>query len=684
MKLKFVNTKLLFTNTNECQNGRSFSIELTNLSIGHNYRLGLEKTKNEGIISFNIDSSSGEAFVKDSDNKYHYDFTATSETLNLTIFGQFTDLAGFVLIGSLTDLTDTGLENVEDFLTIICDPNLLLPSATPTSTPTQTLTSSVTTTPTPTGTPFYEGPVVGSITVYDQSQDLLLQEKVFRDAQGQQYWALSDLKKIVRNFNDKNTLYIKKNNENVLFKLEKFVTDDTILDTVNINVSLANYAITPSRVFGTDGSGNPGSPLQTLFYSLDNKNQTLRMEHDGEISLKVGLEEPSQNFNFDSFVTILKNGVEVTTLSGGSYKITNANPFSGISATSITVNKGDIISFSLQQAAVTTSIKIAANYTEEKFGFFINNQVNPNIILQKNYQYNFNISAGDKQFWIQKVSGDLNLAETLSGVVGTNNGVVSLIVKNSQNIDTLYYTSQVANSNMNGSISFNNTDFVRVADFVLCPTPTPTTSKTPTLTPTNTLTPSFTATNTQTITNTQTYTPSNTPTLTNTQTNTASATPTSTVTSTVTPSATDVRDAELYYSSDSINNVCDLPPDNDLIIPNKQLKTIRVDRFTTNNEVLNNEFEFDCSNGGSFIVQLNNLTIGNRYRFSFVVVHANERSNFTIEPNNENFVAKDTSQNINIVSFYTGSSSKILIKFTILNLDTNKSEDEFFIFSCSG
>ena len=685
MKIKFLNTKLLFTNTNECQNGRSFDIVLTNLLSGHNYRLNLEKTKDEGSISFNIDNAQGQQFTKISDNKYYYNFTATStEDLNLTVFGQFNDIAGFVLIGSLEDITDPGIETVEDFLTIICDPNLFLPSATPTNTPTQTLTSSVTTTPTPTVTPFFEGDIVGSVTIYDQSQDLLLQERVFKDSQGQQFWALSDLKKIVRNFHDKNTLYLKKNNENVLFKLEKFVEDDTILETVDIDVSLANYSITPSSFFGLEGSGNPGSPLRTLFYNANNKDLTFKMEHDGEVSLKVGLEEPSQNFNPDSSLIILKNNDNIQTLSGGNYKITNANPFSDIQSTSITVNKGDIISFNLIGALISTSIKISINYTQEKFGFFINNQVNPALNLQKNHQYNFNISTGDKQFWIQKISGDLDLTQTLSGVIGTNNGRVSLLIKNSEQINTLYYTSQVANSNMTGSINFANTDFVRVSDIVLCPTPTPTTSKTPTLTPTNTLTPSYTATYTPTITNTQTYTPSNTPTHTNTQTNTASATPTNTVTSTITPSATDVRDAELYYSSDSINNVCDLPPDNDLIIPNKKLKTIRVDRFTTDNQVLNNEFEFDCINGGSFIIQLNNLIVGNRYNFNFTVVHANERDNFIIEPNNENFIAKESFQNINIVSFYNGLSSKVLIKFTILNLDTNKSEDEFFIFSCSG
>jgi len=126
-----------------------------------------------------------------------------------------------------------------------------------------------------------------------------------------------------------------------------------------------------------------------------------------------------------------------------------------------------------------------------------------------------------------------------------------------------------------------------------------------------------------------------------------------------------------------------LPPYDDNIKPNKELKTIRVDRFTTNNQILDNEFVFDCTQGGSFIIQLNNLVVGTNYKFEFTVVHTNEKPYFILEPNNETFVAKDTSQNINIIAFYTGTSSKTLIKFTIHNLDTRVSEEEFFIFECS-
>ena len=65
-------------------------------------------------------------------------------------------------------------------------------------------------------------------------------------------------------------------------------------------------------------------------------------------------------------------------------------------------------------------------------------------------------------------------------------------------------------------------------------------------------------------------------------------------------------------------------------------------------------------------------------------MHDNESDLFSVQPNQETFIAKEITQNINIISFYSGSSNKILVKFSIENLTTSITENEFFIFSCSG
>ena len=100
-----------------------------------------------------------------------------------------------------------------------------------------------------------------------------------------------------------------------------------------------------------------------------------------------------------------------------------------------------------------------------------------------------------------------------------------------------------------------NSDILRVVDFELCPTQTPT----PSFTPTNSRTPSNTPTNTETPTTTPTYTPTVTRSNTPTQTLTRSVTPTSTLTNTPTltssqtPPATDF---SYYYIASNIQGLC--------------------------------------------------------------------------------------------------------------------------------
>lgn len=683
MKIKFASTKLVFNNTNECQTGRSFVVSLSELVSGNSYKLTLQKTKDEGSLSFKLNDSSGQSFVVVDDNTQHYVFEATSSEQSITIFSQFENIAAFVLIGSLSNTTTPSLEPVEDFITIICDPLAILPSATPTNTATPTTTPTYT--PSLTASTTVVPDSVAEINVYDKSQNLRLEEKLYKDSKGTQFWAMSDLRGVVQTIPGKDDLYLKKSGENVLFKLEKYTTDD-IVEIIAVSVTLDDKSLTHNGAGNVTPTfrlnlGNPTTPLITDSYNVDNKDLVITAKHDGEITLKIGQEEPSFNIALDSRIEIKKNNVVIDTVDS---KITELNPFTDISPITISVNKNDTISFNITNGNSVSSIKLEANYTSEKVGFLINGELNPTLNLKKNSRYNFNIDTGQYAFWIQKVAGELNLAQNYDDIIGTANGTITIDVLHSENIDTLYYASSPSGRGAYGNINLQNTDFVKISDYVLCPTPTPTPPVTPSNTPTNSPTATVTPSNTttQTPTATQTSTPNETPTATATQTPTVTVT--QSVTPTFTPSATDVRNSELYFMSDSIHNVCDLPPDNDSVDPYHKTKTITVDRFTTDNEIVNNEFEFDCVNGSSFIVQLGSLIVGNRYKFNFSVVHDNEAGLFGVQPNQETFIAKETTQNINIISFYSGSSNKILVRFSIENLTTSVTENEFFIFSCSG
>ena len=208
MKIKFASTKLVFNNANECQTGRSFVVSLSELVSGNSYKLTLQKTKDEGSLSFKLNDSSGQSFVVVDDNTQHYVFEATSSEQSITIFSQFENIAAFVLIGSLSNTTTPSLEPVEDFITIICDPLAILPSATPTNTATPTTTPTYT--PSLTASTTVVPDSVAEINIYDKSQNLRLEEKLYKDSKGTQFWALSDLKGIVQNIPGKNDLYIKK------------------------------------------------------------------------------------------------------------------------------------------------------------------------------------------------------------------------------------------------------------------------------------------------------------------------------------------------------------------------------------------------------------------------------------------------------------------------------------------
>ena len=683
MKIKFASTKLVFNNANECQTGRSFVVSLSELVNGNSYKLVLQKTKDEGSLSFKLNDSSGQSFVEVDDNTQHYIFEASSSEQSITVFAQFVNLAAFVLIGSLSNVTNPSLEPVEDFITIICDPLALIPSATPTNTATPTTTPTYT--PSLTASTTVVPDSVAEINVYDKSQNLRLEEKLYKDSKGTQFWAMSDLKGVVQTIPGKDDLYLKKSGENVLFKLEEYTTDD-IVEIIAVSVTLDDKSLTHNGAGNVTPTfrlnlGNPTTPLITDSYNVNNKDLVITAKHDGEITLKVGQEEPSFNISLDSRIEIKKNNIVIDTVDN---KVTELNPFTDISPITISVNKNDTISFNITNGNSVSSIKLEANYTSDKVGFLINGELNPTLNLKKNSRYNFNINTGQYAFWIQKVAGELNLAQNYDDIIGTANGTITIDVIHSENIDTLYYASSPAGSGAYGTINLQNTDFVKIADYILCPTPTPTPPVTPSTTPTNSPTATITPSNTttQTPTTTQTTTPNKTPTPTATQTPTV--TNTQSVTPTITPSATDVRNVELYFMSDSIHHVCDLPPDNDAIDPYHKTKSITVDRFTTDNQIVNNEFEFDCVNGSSFIVQLGNLTVGNRYKFNFSVVHDNESGLFSVQPNQETFIAKEITQNINIISFYSGSSNKILVKFSIENLTTSITENEFFIFSCSG
>lgn len=103
-------------------------------------------------------------------------------------------------------------------------------------------------------------------------------------------------------------------------------------------------------------------------------------------------------------------------------------------------------------------------------------------------------------------------------------------------------------------ITDNGLDDTIVVENILCPTPTPTNSRTPdiTATPTNTNT----STNTPTQTPTNTSTPTVTPTYTSTPTNTQSSSPTPTNTSTLTNTPTTPLTRNAFYISNILSNVC--------------------------------------------------------------------------------------------------------------------------------
>ena len=207
-------------------------------------------------------------------------------------------------------------------------------------------------------------------------------------------------------------------------------------------------------------------------------------------------------------------------------------------------------------------------------------------------------------------------------------------------------------------------DSAIVEDFILAPSPTPT--------PTFTSTPQPTPTNTPTNTITNTITASV----------TASQTATVTCTPTLTMSSTSPLQAEDYYISHLSKAVCELPPIADDVVPYHETKKFRVDRFTNNNEPVSNEFLMDCQRSNSFIIDVSNLTIGNRYSFNFSLPHKSANGLAVLQPSTETFIAKDTSHNINIVATYGPESGKFLVKFTITDHTAEISEDEFFIFEC--
>lgn len=103
-------------------------------------------------------------------------------------------------------------------------------------------------------------------------------------------------------------------------------------------------------------------------------------------------------------------------------------------------------------------------------------------------------------------------------------------------------------------ITDNGLDDTIVVENILCPTPTPTNSRTPDITATPTHTNTSTNTTTQTPTNTST--PTVTPTYTSTPTNTQSSSPTPTNTSTCTNTPTTPLTRNAFYISNILNNVC--------------------------------------------------------------------------------------------------------------------------------
>src|SRR5210317_1871578 len=99
MKLKFTDIKLIFNNINECQSGRNIDINLSNLIVGHEYKLTLSKVKNEGSLEFAlIEGENSTVFASSTDGNSHtLTFTATQESSNLTVLGKYNNIPAFVL-----------------------------------------------------------------------------------------------------------------------------------------------------------------------------------------------------------------------------------------------------------------------------------------------------------------------------------------------------------------------------------------------------------------------------------------------------------------------------------------------------------------------------------------------------------------------------------------------------------
>ena len=87
-------------------------------------------------------------------------------------------------------------------------------------------------------------------------------------------------------------------------KLEKYTTDD-IVEIIAVSVTLDDKSLTHNGAGNVTPTfrlnlGNPTTPLITDSYNVDNKDLVITAKHDGEITLKVGQEEPSFNISLDS------------------------------------------------------------------------------------------------------------------------------------------------------------------------------------------------------------------------------------------------------------------------------------------------------------------------------------------------------------------------------------------------
>jgi len=271
-----------------------------------------------------------------------------------------------------------------------------------------------------------------------------------------------------------------------------------------------------------------------------------------------------------------------------------------------------------------------------------------------------------ERLYVYDGAGDTDSALNLNEDLFKNNTLEKYEFNNLNNSfsnsDTLYVRKE--KENVIYKVQDTGDNDASVIDFVLCPSPTPT----PSFSPTNTITPTVSPTATLTPTNTASATPT--------------TTPTNTATPTVTVSSTQLLESKQYYLSHISDDVCSLPPKADNIVPYHTTKKFSIDRFTVDQEILSNEFNMNCSNISSFIVEVGNLTLSNDYSFTFSVVHPSEKKFARIEPSTETFKANETKHNINIVASYTGSSTKFLIKLTIKDDTADITEDEFFIFNC--